>query len=360
MKSRSEESIAMLLTPPGTAAIAVIRLRGQRVASFLSNHLSRPIPLNHCVHVDVRDDGLVIDDAVAVLSEGGHTLDLSVHGGSWVMRSVLDLAGRSGFQVVPMDQQLHWQAFDGEMLEREILALLPRARTELALRTVTAQRDAWRLAKSRLADLPGHAIAAEINLILVDRALEWLTGLPRVAIVGAANVGKSTLANQLFGQARSITADLPGTTRDWVGEIADINGLAVMLVDTPGLRATSDEIESAAIHQSAAPIQSADLLIRVLDASQPLTPEQAAIAAKSRDGICVINKTDLIPCWNLSLPNAIHIIATAGHGLEALRSSIRATFLGNEFDPMLPRCWTARQRQILRASLPGRSQLADL
>ena len=56
-----------------------------------------------------------------------------------------------------------------------------------------------------------------------------------VAIVGPPNVGKSTLANRLFGQARSITADQPGTTRDWVGGVADIVGLAVTLVDTPGV-----------------------------------------------------------------------------------------------------------------------------
>src|SRR5206468_1554210 len=117
--------------------------------------------------------------------------------------------------------------------EREMLAHLPLARTELAVRTLLAQPAAWQREKCK----------TMLSAILGDVALHHLLHPPRVAIIGSANVGKSTIANQLFGQERSITADLEGTTRDWVGEIANIDGLAVMLIDTPGIRQTSDAIE---------------------------------------------------------------------------------------------------------------------
>src|SRR6185503_2714425 len=96
----------------------------------------------------------------------------------------------------------------------------------------------------------------------------WMLHPPRVAIVGEANVGKSTLANQLFAQERSITADLPGTTRDWVGEVANVDGLPVTLVDTPGVRETADEVEREAIARSGEQVAAADLILLVLDATR--------------------------------------------------------------------------------------------
>src|SRR5260370_980944 len=81
----------------------------------------------------------------------------------------------------------------------------------------------------------------------------------RRAVAGLPNVGKSTVANQLFAEERSITADVAGTTRDWVGEIANIDGLAVVLVDTPGIREASDPIEKVVIERSDTELRGADL-----------------------------------------------------------------------------------------------------
>ncbi len=144
------------------------------------------------------------------------------------------------------------------LFEREMLAHLPMARTEPAIRMLLDQPSAW-----------GRAIDAGLDArsILADQTLLRMLNTPRVAIVGEPNVGKSTLANQLFGQQRSITADLPGTTRDWVGEIADIDGLAVLLVDTPGQRDAADAIERAAIVASQEQIGASDLILNVLDAT---------------------------------------------------------------------------------------------
>src|SRR5690606_3480586 len=105
---------------------------------------------------------------------------------------------------------------------------------------------------------------AALRRMLDDASLRNLLRLPRVAIIGTPNVGKSTLANQLFAQERSITADLPGTTRDWIGEIANIDGLAVMLVDTPGQGQPRDPVEAAAVDASIHQIDASDLIVLVL------------------------------------------------------------------------------------------------
>src|SRR5205814_9358437 len=141
-----------------------------------------------------------------------------------------------------------------------------------ALRTLLAQPRAW---KGVIDDqnLGRH----ELERIASDKTLHYLLHPPRVAIVGAPNVGKSTLANQLFAQERSITANLPGTTRDWIGELANLDGLIVQLIDTPGVRATDDEIERRAIAASAVQVESADLVVLMLDVSRPADREQAEL-----------------------------------------------------------------------------------
>ena len=145
-----------------------------------------------------------------------------------------------------------------------------------------------------------------------DRSLWFLLHPPQVAIVGAANVGKSTLANQLFAQERSITADIPGTTRDWVGEIANLDGLPVMLIDTPGIRATDDAIEQQAIATSGAIITASELIVLVLDASRPLVGEQRALIERWPDAVRVINQVDRAHQWDVSSISSINTIATQG------------------------------------------------
>jgi tRNA modification GTPase len=179
--------------------------------------------------------------------------------------------------------------------------------------------------------------------------------IPQVAIVGAPNVGKSTLANRLFGQERSITADLPGTTRDWVGEIADIGGLAVMLVDTPGQRDTADEIEHAAIAASGEKIRGSDLILQVLDATRP-----PAARPDSPGSLIVINKIDQPPAWDFKQVKATRISARDGTGLPELSARIHRFFGVNLSDEPRPLWWTHRQRDILNRALQAPRLIHEL
>lgn len=350
-------NLAILMTPPASAAIAVIRIVGPRVPEFLQVHFPKPARVGRCVHGDLHDDGRVIDDAVVVLIDE-KTADLNVHGGPWVVRSALDLAARDGFVVQDSATlPLPYEAVDAEsLLEQEVLSYLPLARTELGVRALLAQPDAWAAFKSG-----PHPSPDMIDRILADQTLDRLLHPARVAIVGPANVGKSTLANQLFARERSITADVPGTTRDWVGEIANVDGLPVLLLDTPGLRETQDPIEHAAIGRSREEVRRADLIVLVIDASRPLEGEQAALLGEYPNAIRVINKVDRASGWDVASLHGLSTVATSGEGVDMLRRLIVRSLCGDE--PITidrPRYWTERQRAVLYRAFQDPTIITEL
>lgn len=353
---------AILLTPRGAAALSVVRLLGPSVAEFLTRHLGQQVPAGATLHCILSDGSEAIDDPVVVAVPGG--VDISLHGSDFIVDRVLELARAAGFEVLYQpDDSIPVEAADGSnMLEREVAAHLPQARTPLAVRMLAQQSTAWAALIKAGAQIPGEALArwtarsetikAQLIRILEDRALFNLLNPPRVAIIGAPNVGKSTLANQLFARQRVITADMPGTTRDWVGEIANIDDLPIMLIDTPGQRETDDPVERQAIHASQSEIQSADLVVVVLDGSRSLEGEQAAVLQAWPDALCVINKTDTPPAWNAGSINSIPTVATTGHGVDALRHAIRFFFgLPQAPDEAQPRWWTLRQCAILEQAV---------
>jgi small GTP-binding protein len=359
------ERKAILLTPMGSGAIAVIRLVGGGVGTFLAAHFSRKARTGCCVHGELRDGDRVVDEAVVVLGDEGKWADINIHGGPWVVRLVLDLARRQGFAPIECGTlPLPAQALDASTsLEREVLSHLPLARTTEAIRALLGQDKAWRA----LADtaLPPDSKRQRLEAILADPSLHWMLHPPRVAIVGAPNVGKSTLANQLFAQERSITADLPGTTRDWVGEIANIDGLAVMLVDTPGLGQASDEVELQAVKHSRPEVAAADLVVLVLDASLPLA-EHSRLLERFARAIVVLNKCDREEAAHSPLlhkqecPALLRTAATTGLGVAELRAAIRRHFGCADLHVPRPGIWTDRQRRIISRAMGDPSAIAEL
>jgi small GTP-binding protein len=285
----------------------------------------------------------VIDDPVVVRLSDDRA-DINLHGGPWVVQATLDLLARDGFTIVMGDDALNDPAaFDSaDEIESEMLAALPLAKTEEAVAMLIDQPRLWRefFASPRSRD--------EIDAIVNDRSLRWMLHPPRVAIIGLPNVGKSTLANQLFGQTRSITADVPGTTRDWVGEIANIDGLPVMLLDTPGIRETSDGIERASIARAGDQIVSADLVMIVLDLTHAFD-EQRALIERHPNAMRIANKSDLPAIWNPSAVSAVAVSARQGAGIDALRRAIRSRFIADR--DLAPRWWTQRHRESLARTL---------
>ncbi|MGA8215569.1 MAG: tRNA uridine-5-carboxymethylaminomethyl(34) synthesis GTPase MnmE, partial [Candidatus Sulfotelmatobacter sp.] len=149
-----------------------------------------------------------------------------------------------------------------------------------------------------------------------------------LAIVGRPNVGKSSLFNRLVERERAIVTSTPGTTRDLVSETVAIGGIPIQLVDTAGIRLALDEAESIGIRKSMEALADADLVLVVLDASQPTTTEDSELLrhAEGRPTIVVGNKCDLAGSGQLPLAGSqssiVHASALTGEGIAELRAEI--------------------------------------
>jgi tRNA modification GTPase len=342
-----------LLTPPGVGAIAVVRICGPDTAAALGKHLSRTADTpNRCVHGNLTDGDRVIDDIV-VVRIAPDVFDLNTHGGTWVVRSVIELFVRHGFIVTEESPEP-----EDSLLQQEIVASLRNATTSAGLRMLQVQESLWK--QVQIGARLGKDVLPILRNALSDRTLDRLLHPPRVAIVGPANVGKSTLANQQFGTNRSITADVQGTTRDWVGALANIDDLPVMLLDTPGIRATADAIEHAAIHASGRQIEQSEMIVVVIDATRTLD-EQRELLEKFHGATIVVNKSDQAPAMGIEFVGGIHTVATTGEGVDTLRDAIKMFFCGSSVPKLTaPSIWTARQREIVERAIDDLSALEVL
>ncbi len=210
-------------------------------------------------------------------------------------------------------------------------------------------------------------ILAEVSRILAtaDRGELLRSGL-KVAIVGRPNVGKSSLLNAWSKSDRAIVTDLPGTTRDVVESQLVVGGIPVQVLDTAGIRATSDKVEIIGVKRSHRAAQQADLILLTIDASTGWTTDDGAIyeQVQHRPLILVINKIDLAPTSNISYPNEInHIVKTAASqnlGIEALENAIlEAVNAGNLTAADLDLAINQRQAAALTRTHIGLQQVQE-
>ena len=162
----------------------------------------------------------------------------------------------------------------------------------------------------------------------------------RVALVGRPNVGKSSIFNSLLSSDRSIVTEIPGTTRDTISEVVNLEGIPVLITDTAGVRSSSDLIEQLGIERTRRAIADADLIVAVIDGSQPLTEEDERIVIEAAESysVVVLNKSDL---ESFRINNAeqmtqnstlIPVSAKTGDGLTTLCAEIIKPFSANYLD----------------------------
>jgi tRNA modification GTPase len=190
-----------------------------------------------------------------------------------------------------------------------------------------SEEDIGELDRARLAD-ECRRIVDELRALAATHARGRLLreGL-HVAIVGKPNVGKSSLLNRLFGAERAIVTAVPGTTRDVIEEAIDVDGVAVVLADTAGIRSEPEEIERIGIGRTLERIEHADVVLAVLDNSRAWDAEDEAILAATRHKRCIllINKVDLESklCIDESIrASAIRTSAVTGDGIDTLKSAL--------------------------------------
>lgn len=230
------------------------------------------------------------------------SLHLMPHGGPAVMGSVIDWLETRGFfrRTDPSPRALFPEA--GSDLEAWMLWTIARAASPGALPALLAQPAAWGRSGEALPG-PDDSLSTEFRR-LVDP--------PLLVAVGPSNIGKSSLLNALAGRRVSIVADEPGTTRDHVGALVELDGLVVRWVDTPGLRATPNGAEAAAFDIAMTLVPHADLLLLCSDPGAEVSAEIASRLARSAGVLTVGLRSDLGPplgkpdaCVSLRDPEAL-------------------------------------------------------
>jgi len=366
------QNVAALLTGGGIGGIAVIGLRGPDAPRILNEIFS---PRRAAGPVEPSADRLVLGEIL----EGGERLDeaivnlrpdagatyiaeINVHGGSRVCQRVLQLVGRMGAEVVDPGRfdAASWpmaaEGLGNPAIGREMLAHLPAAPTGAVVTLLTRQWSAGlsRLAHDAIAAIQsGSADADQLESSLrtaADRLslCQRLLNPPEVVLAGPANAGKSSLANALLGREACIVTDVPGTTRDWVREPADLGGPAVWLTDTAGLWGPDDPLDREAVGRAWQRVDAADLVLAVFDAAAPPAADDEPwrrLLAET-NVLLVANKIDLAP----APAGAVGVAASSGDGVADGRRAILARLGLDRLDLDLPAAFTERQEGLLRAA----------
>jgi tRNA modification GTPase len=289
---------------------------------------------------------------------GDDVVEVSAHGSPVVLRAIVTAAVERGARLAEPGEFTLRAFLNGRMdlLQAEAVADLIDAATPLQARAAFDQLDGTltrRIAAihaplfdlvARLeasVDFPDEgyhfvdpgAVAQAIDELVLETATLAASGRSgrlireglQVAIVGAPNVGKSSLFNALVGASRAIVTDTPGTTRDLVTEVVDVHGLRVTLVDTAGLRDTGDagdRVEAEGVERARQAAAVADLILEVRDASlEPIDEREAPVQISENKRLVVMNKSDIAAgnaCAGLS------VSARTGDGIDKLRASIVA------------------------------------
>ena len=381
-----DDTIVALATPPGTGGVGVVRISGgesERIARAMLGSVPDPRVATFGTFADARgeplDKGLALYFPAPASFTGESVLELHGHGGPVVMALLVEAAIELGAR----------RAEPGEFTKRAFLNdKLDLAQAEavadlIESGTAQAARAALRTLNGAFSDAV-HDLAAQLTAVrvYVEAAIDFpeeeidflgddeLAGrlarcaaafeslLSRasvgrvmrdgyqVGIVGKPNAGKSSLMNRLSGEETAIVTEIAGTTRDVLRERINIDGLAVELVDTAGLRDNPDRIEAEGIRRARAALASADAVLWIQDATEAV-PER--IDEPVRDGVPVTivrNKVDLSgDCAGLvgGDPPVVLLSARTGDGLEVLRRRIR-DLAG--FRDLGEGAFTARRRHV--------------
>lgn len=343
-----------LATPDAPGAVAIVQIVGpdaSRAVEALAG--AQPEARLKLANLADIDEGLI----VALREDWCQVMP---HGGTRVVHRLLERLQAIGIGPAEALSAREQYPEASTALEADMLAALAKAASPAAIDRLLAQPDAWRRA---LVD--GRVGDATVRRQLLDRgeAMAALVEPATVVLVGRANVGKSTLTNLVMGRTASVVADLPGTTRDWVGGLAELptplGEVAVRWFDTPGLRASDDAIEQRAIALAGQVVASAAVLIAMTD-HEADWPEAAGLPREP--DVWVANKADLLRGGQAG-PTApgsgstLRIAAGRGEGLEALGEAVSAA-LGLEagaadepwpFSPTLRACLAADDRAGLEA-----------
>ena len=408
----AKDTIVALSTPPGRSGIGVIRLSGESALALtrllLSDTSFEPEPnrvaLKPIIDPDTRE---VIDRALVTFFKSPHSytgedvIELSCHGSPPLLLRVLDSLLFFGARTADPGEFTLRAVANGRLslTQAEAVRDLIEAQTHTAVRQAARQLGGELSARLQPVkdslleiivplesslefvedDLPAD-IARDISeklsalSVKIDEMADSFRrgrllkeGL-RVALVGRPNVGKSSIFNRLLSSDRSIVTEIPGTTRDTISEVVNLEGIPVLITDTAGVRSSSDKIEQLGIERTRRSIADADLIVAVLDGSQPLDEEDKKIVSEASESYSVValNKSDL---ESFCINNAqqldqnlclVPVSAKTGEGLGTLCAEIIKPFSANYLDDNSFVITNARHFDLLRRTSDSLSSAREL
>jgi tRNA modification GTPase len=412
----NSDTIAALSTPPGESGLAVVRMSGPRALDVLSRVLRTPSGRaleDEWEHRRLYHGGFFgregerIDEVMAAVMRapesytGEDVVEITCHGGTAVVARILETLYAAGARPAQAGEFTRRAFLNGklDLIQAEAVADLIHARTEI--QRVAAERQLSGGLSRRIDALADEMLSflglveanidfieEEIDLVdapaargLIARQLEEVQALLssaavsrplrdgyRVVLAGPVNAGKSSVFNRLLGESRAIVTEIPGTTRDVLRETVVIDGVPFVLHDTAGLRASNaDRVEAIGVGRATDAVQSADVVLFVLDSSSDAPLEAETVRAlRNLDGtrsIVVENKIDLPPGNGAGAASAtatrVRVSAKTGAGFEALRRAIVRLSGSGEIARVV------RERAVLNARLvalmeEARSHLVEL
>jgi tRNA modification GTPase len=400
-----DDTIAAISTPLGEGGIGIVRLTGPEAAEILSHIFVRAADppatdldprVLHYGHVIEPATGGVVDEVLAVHMPAPRTytrqdmVEIQCHGGIVALRRVLSLCLRHGARLAEPGEFTARAFLNGrlDLAQAEAVLDVVQARTEVSLQAAIGQlagrlsgevRSVRATLLETLAyleasldfaedEIPERQIEPDLEQAIVslshlleeaERGIMYRQGI-RAAIVGRPNVGKSSLLNRLLRTSRAIVTNIPGTTRDTLEETVNLQGVPVVLVDTAGITEQSEDvIERLGIERSRTALARSDLALLVVDASQPPTEADRAIAGlvNGKPAVLVLNKIDLAASVDqnaVSMLDAptIPVSALTGEGIEDLEQTIvDAVFAGQVVPAEPPAVTSPRHKEALSRAL---------
>lgn len=382
------DTILALATPVGTGALAVLRLSGSEAHAIAATATgrrgleARRATLAHVcdAHGRTLDTAVVTYFAGPASFTGEDVVEFSCHGGMLVVQRVTERLLELGARPAEPGE-FSRRAFENgrmDLTQAEAIMDVIAAGSDLALRAAQDQLQGALSARVQAAadalisvaahnaayidfpeeDIAPHTMAALLaqladiraqlqSLLATADAGRVLREGVRTAIVGAPNVGKSSLLNLLLGYDRALVSDTAGTTRDTVEENLSVRGLCLRLIDTAGLHESADALEQAGMERSRRACAAADLVLEVADISRPRTPVE--LSDNGAVHLLLLNKCDLPahPDW-ADETGAIRLCCRTGEGREALEQAIEQQFLAVLGESDSPVAVNTRHRHALQ------------
>jgi tRNA modification GTPase len=371
------DTIAAISTPVGEGGIGIIRVSGPAALPIARSIFraksngglkSHRFSYGAVVHPETGD---LLDEAMLVFMKGPNSytredvVEIQCHGGTLVVSRILSLVVGQGARLAEPGEFTKRAFLNGriDLVQAEAIMDVIASRTEAALTLAQHQREGllsrhieavregilYALAYvEALIDFPEEELDVAVERDVLGRVTPAMAELESliagfdegrvlrdgvsVVIAGKPNVGKSSLLNTLLKEKRAIVTAVPGTTRDVIEEVVNINGLPVKLLDTAGIRDSEDQVEQEGVRLSLDRIPKADLVLFVVDASASFTGEDEAIlrAIGSKSVIVVRNKSDLPSRCELPaelVAPCVAISTVTGAGIADLRQAIHTAFI---------------------------------